>query len=48
MGGLLGAAILGLALKRKWLAKDLDGRGLSPTALGQKEFHRHFGVVVGA
>jgi DNA-binding transcriptional ArsR family regulator len=48
MGGLLGAAILGLALKRKWLAKDLDGRGLSPTVLGQKEFHRHFGVVVGA
>jgi DNA-binding transcriptional ArsR family regulator len=44
LGGSLGAAILKLACKRKWLVRDLDGRGLSPTAFGRQEFRRHFGL----
>jgi DNA-binding transcriptional ArsR family regulator len=44
LGGSLGAAILKLACKRKWLLRDLDGRGLSPTAFGRQEFLRHFGL----
>ncbi len=44
IGGSLGAAILGLALKRKWLVRDLDGRGLTATAFGRQEFRRCFGI----
>lgn len=41
-GGSLGAAILGVALKRRWLIRDLDGRGLTLTAFGRQEFRRYF------
>jgi DNA-binding transcriptional ArsR family regulator len=41
-GGSLGAAILRVALKRRWLIRDLDGRGLTLTAFGRQEFRRHF------
>jgi DNA-binding transcriptional ArsR family regulator len=44
IGGSLGEAILSLALRRKWLVREVDGRGLAPTAFGRQEFHRHFGV----
>jgi DNA-binding transcriptional ArsR family regulator len=44
IGGSLGAAILSLACKRKWLLRDLDGRGLTPTVFGRREFRRYFGV----
>jgi len=44
LGGSLGAAILGLACRRKWLVRDLDGRGLTPTAFGRREFSRCFGI----
>jgi DNA-binding transcriptional ArsR family regulator len=44
IGGSLGAAILRLTSKRKWLIRDLDGRGLTPTAFGRQEFRRYFGI----
>jgi len=46
LGGSLGAALLGHALARRWLARDLDGRGLTPTALGRQELRRHFGLAL--
>jgi DNA-binding transcriptional ArsR family regulator len=44
IGGSLGAAILAQALKRRWVVRELDGRGLAPTTLGRQEFRRHFGL----
>ena len=44
IGGSLGAAILTLALRRKWLLRDPDGRSLATTASGRREFRRHFGI----
>jgi len=44
IGGSLGAAILSLAFRRKWLLRDLDGRGLTQTSLGRQEFRRCFGI----
>jgi hypothetical protein len=44
IGGSLGEAILSLALGRKWLVREVDGRGLAPTALGRREIRRHFGI----
>lgn len=44
VGGALGAALLNLALRRKWLARELDGRGLAPTPFGRREFKRIFGL----
>jgi DNA-binding transcriptional ArsR family regulator len=38
LGGALGAALLGAALRRKWLQQDLDGRGLQVTAKGRREW----------
>jgi DNA-binding transcriptional ArsR family regulator len=37
LGGSLGAALLNVALKRKWVIQDLDSRALSVTTLGQRE-----------
>ena len=37
LGGALGAALLAVALKRRWVAQDLDSRALSVTRLGQRE-----------
>ena len=36
VGGALGAALLKLALKRKWVTQDLRGRGLGLTNLGRR------------
>lgn len=44
LGGSLGAAILDLALRKRWLGKDLEGRGLSPTTMGRREFHRWLAI----
>jgi DNA-binding transcriptional ArsR family regulator len=44
LAGSLGAALLGLACRRRWLTRDLEGRGLSPTAAGRLEFGRIFGI----
>lgn len=44
LGGALGAAFLKLALKRKWVAQDMDGRALSVTSHGRREMRTRFGL----
>jgi hypothetical protein len=44
IGGALGAVILGAALRRKWVARDLDSRALSVTRAGQRELHTGIGL----
>lgn len=46
LGGALGAALLKLALKRKWILPDLDSRALSVTGLGKRELLTQFGLQV--
>ena len=46
LGGALGAAILEVALKRKWVARELDSRALAITALGRREMLARFGLQV--
>lgn len=47
LGGALGAALLHLALRRKWVAQDLDSRALHVTHLGKREMRAGFGINVG-
>lgn len=44
LGGALGAALLKLALKKRWVMEDLDSRALSVTRQGQRELWHRFGV----
>ncbi|MNF41794.1 Cadmium resistance transcriptional regulatory protein CadC [compost metagenome] len=44
LGGSLGAALLTIAIKRKWLTQDLDSRALALTATGRKEISRRFAI----
>jgi DNA-binding transcriptional ArsR family regulator len=37
IGGALGAALLKLALKRRWVTQEVQGRGLRVTELGRRE-----------
>jgi len=46
LGGALGAALLKVALKRKWVVQDLDSRALGVTSLGRREILTRFGVQV--
>jgi DNA-binding transcriptional ArsR family regulator len=46
IGGALGAALLKLALARKWVVPDLDSRALTVTSLGKREMLARFGVDV--
>jgi DNA-binding transcriptional ArsR family regulator len=46
IGGALGAALLKIALKRKWVLPDLDSRALSVTSLGRREMLARFGLRV--
>jgi hypothetical protein len=46
VGGALGAAILNVALKRKWVAQDLDSRALDVTSLGRREMLARFGLRI--
>jgi DNA-binding transcriptional ArsR family regulator len=46
LAGALGAALLKVALKRKWVTQDLNSRALSVTALGRREMHTRFCVSV--
>ncbi|MGB7282092.1 MAG: helix-turn-helix transcriptional regulator [Candidatus Acidiferrum sp.] len=45
IGGALGAALLGVALKRKWLIQELDSRALSITGAGRREMRARFGIL---
>jgi DNA-binding transcriptional ArsR family regulator len=46
LGGALGAALLKVAVKRKWVIPDLDSRALSVTTLGRHEMLARFGLRV--
>jgi DNA-binding transcriptional ArsR family regulator len=46
IGGALGAALLKVALKRKWVTQDLDSRTLGVTSLGRREMLTRFGLNV--
>jgi len=44
LGGAVAAALLAIALKRKWVAQELDSRALVITGLGQREMQTRFGL----
>jgi len=44
LGGALGAAVLKIALRRKWVIPDLDSRALSVTRKGRSEMAARFGA----
>ena len=44
LGGAVGAALLKVALQKRWVAQDLDSRVLSVTAFGRREMHARFGL----
>jgi DNA-binding transcriptional ArsR family regulator len=44
LGGALGAALLKLALHKKWVTQELDSRALSVTSLGRREMRARLGV----
>jgi DNA-binding transcriptional ArsR family regulator len=44
VGGALGAAVLTWALRRRWLAQDLDSRALSVTAAGRRHLNARLGL----
>jgi DNA-binding transcriptional ArsR family regulator len=46
VGGALGAVLLEIALKRKWVTKDLYSRTLNVTSIGRREILVRFGVPV--
>lgn len=46
VGGALGAALLKVALKRKWVLQDLDSRVLDVTGIGRREMLTRFGLHV--
>jgi len=46
VGGALGAALLKLVLKRRWVVQDLDSRALALTALGRREMRTRFGLRI--
>jgi len=44
LAGALGAAFLEMALKRRWVQRDLDSRALNITRFGQREISTRFGI----
>ena len=44
IGGALGAALLKLAIKKKWVTQDFDSRAISVTNTGRREMFARFGV----
>jgi DNA-binding transcriptional ArsR family regulator len=48
LGGALGAAVLQAALRRTWLARELDSRALALTDVGRRALGRRFGGDVEA
>ena len=47
LGGALGAALLQLARKRRWVTQDLDSRALRVTELGRREMLGRLGLLRG-
>jgi DNA-binding transcriptional ArsR family regulator len=46
LGGALGAEFLRIALKRRWVIRQLDGRALEPTGSGRRELLMQFGLRI--
>lgn len=46
MGGALGAALLKVALKKRWVLQDLDSRALEVTKTGRREILTRFGLQI--
>jgi DNA-binding transcriptional ArsR family regulator len=46
VGGTVGAALLNVALKRKWVVQDLDSRALTVTRIGRREMLARFGLPI--
>ena len=46
LGGGMGAALLQVALKKKWVTEELDSRALSVTSRGRRELLNQFGVQI--
>lgn len=46
LGGAVGAALLRVALRRKWVTQDLDSRILRVTAFGRGEMQARFGLQI--
>lgn len=46
IGGAIGAALLTLALKRKWVIQDLDSRALTITRIGRRDMQNLFGLQI--
>jgi DNA-binding transcriptional ArsR family regulator len=46
LGGAIGAALLTIALKRKWLTPHLDSRALHLTSHGRRELQARFGLHI--
>lgn len=44
VGGAIGAALLNVARKRKWVIQDLDSRALTVTRVGRREMETRFGL----
>jgi hypothetical protein len=44
IGGAVGAALLNIALKRKWVIQELDSRALTITRTGRREMRARFGI----
>jgi DNA-binding transcriptional ArsR family regulator len=44
IGGALGAALLNVALEKRWVVQDLDSRALAITKAGHREMLSRFGV----
>lgn len=44
LGGALGAALLDVALRRKWVRRERDSRALTVTTIGRREITTRFGV----
>jgi DNA-binding transcriptional ArsR family regulator len=46
IGGALAAALLAIALKRKWAVQELDSRALTVTRVGRRELLSRFGLAL--
>jgi hypothetical protein len=44
LGGSLGAAVLDVALKKRWVIQDLDSRALQVTGGGRRELRARFNI----
>jgi len=46
LAGAIGAELLNVALRRRWITRDLDSRALGVTPAGKREMRAQFGVEI--